>query len=96
MKPVCVLCERFMRPKRNGMSFIEGMPADGEQNPAPGLREPARWQPYKLWNGDCWACPDCGATIIVGFAQRPAAERHHADFADQIASHGAELLVKDC
>jgi hypothetical protein len=26
MKPICVRCERFMRPERNGYCFLEGMP----------------------------------------------------------------------
>ena len=26
MKPICVPCQRFYRPKKNGFMFIEAMP----------------------------------------------------------------------
>lgn len=26
VKPVCVACRRFLRPEKNGYSFVEGMP----------------------------------------------------------------------
>jgi len=27
--------------------------------------------PYKLWSADLWMCPECGATVIRNFADRP-------------------------
>lgn len=94
MKPVCVPCQRFYRPKTNGLSFIEGMPTgNGVQ---PGLRDPENWKPYKLWMGDLWACPDCGAEIVVGAGQRPVAEHYQPDFQQQVTAHGAVLQINDC
>ena len=94
MKPVCVPCERFYRPKKNGLYFIEGMPLEG--HPEPGLAEPEKWGPYKLWCGDLWECPTCKAQTIVGVAMQPIAEHYQPDFADRVTSFGAKLLVKDC
>ena len=95
MKPVCVPCERFYRPKKNGFYFIEGMPT--ENGAKAGKAEPAKWQPYKVWAGDLWECPDCGAQIVSGVGLNPIAEQHHDDFAS-IANqlHAHRLLVKDC
>ena len=96
MKPVCVKCERFYRPKRNGYYFIEGMPV-GSERALPGLAQPHLWQPYKTWAGDLWECPDCHAEIIVGVPFTPITENHKPDFAKITASLGAsQLLVKDC
>ncbi len=94
MKPVCVMCERFYRPKKNGFGWIEGMPIDNDTKP--GLAEPEKWEAYKLWNGDLWECPDCGAQIIVGNGSRPVAEHYQPDFEKLIREYEAILLVKDC
>jgi hypothetical protein len=37
MRPICVPCQRFFRPIKNGFHFIEGMPVDGA---VPGMRIP--------------------------------------------------------
>ena len=99
MKPICVPCRRFYRPKKNGYPFIEGMPADNSR-PQAGLAEPEKWKPYKLWNGDLWECPDCHAEIIVGFARQPWAEHYQSDFAKKVESEAArvsELIqINDC
>lgn len=94
MKPICVPCERYMRPKKNGVWFVEGMPS--ENCAAPGKAEADKWRPYKLWSGDLWACPDCGAEIIVGVGWEPLREHYMPDFAEKVEAVGAELLVKDC
>lgn len=95
MKPVCVPCQRFMRPDRNGVAFIEGMPRGGTR-PKPGLAEPGAWKPYKLWYGDRWKCPDCGATIIVGVPTSPVAEHYQPEFAEAVKRHDATLQINDC
>jgi hypothetical protein len=98
MKPICVPCERFMRPKKNGTFFLEGKPwgGDVEWNNKRG-KEGLGWTPYKLWQGDLWACPDCGAEIIVGVGLHPWAEHHHQrEFAAAVEQTGARLLIKDC
>ena len=95
MKPVCVPCERFYRPKENGFAFTEGMPREG--NPLPGKAQPDKWQPYKLWMGDLWECPDCGHQIVSGVGREPLAEHYEKDFAtSQMNFGGDRLLVKDC
>lgn len=94
LKPVCVLCQRFFRPYKNGFNFIEGMPNGNDVQP--GLAEPEKWEPYKLWQGDQWECPDCHASIIVGVGSRPISEHYLPDFQDQVDRFGASLQINDC
>lgn len=95
MKPICVPCKRFFRPKKNGYYFLEGMPK-WPNRPKPGLAEPEKWEPYKLWVGDIWECQGCGATIIAGTPHSPIAEHYQLNFKDQVAYYGAEFQVNDC
>lgn len=95
MKPICVPCERFMRPKRNGFYFIEGMPI-GNRAPA-GKGTDAHWKPYKLWVGDLWECPDCHATVVSGVGNAPIAEHYQTHFTATVERvGGSQLFVKDC
>lgn len=94
VKPVCVPCQRFFRPSRNGFPFIEGMPVGNDVKP--GLAEPERWRPYKLWMGDQWQCPDCGATIVVGVGHQPIDEHYTDSFAESVKTFGPQLQVNDC
>ncbi len=41
--------------------------------------------PYKLWDADLWACPECGHEIITGFGRGPLAEHFQSTYADQRA-----------
>jgi hypothetical protein len=94
MKPICVKCHRFFRPKKNGFYFTEGMPESGAQA---GTAEPKKWKPYKLWVGDLWECHGCGATIISGTGQTAIAEHYQHDFADMVErSDGKQFQVNDC
>ena len=96
MKPICFPCHRFYRPKKNGVYFIEGMPV-GPDRATPGLSEPEKWKPYKVWQGDRWKCHGCGAEIIVGVAQRPIAEHYQDNFAEIAEQLGADKYrVNDC
>lgn len=100
MKPICVPCQRFYRPEKNGEYFIEGYPV-GPDRAEPGLAEPEKWQPYKLWCGDRWKCPDCGSVIIVGCGLEPVSIHHLPDFKTvaeraRIAMGGTILQVNDC
>lgn len=52
-------CGRFMRVKQNSVA-VEELFEDGT--------------PYKLWDADLWACPECGVEIITGFGRGPIAE----------------------
>jgi hypothetical protein len=60
-------CGRFMRPKQNAVT-VEELHEDGT--------------PYKLWEADLWACPDCGVEVITGFARLPLAEHWQPQYAD--------------
>jgi len=92
MKPVCVPCERFMRAKKNGFYFTEGMGGDGRRG-----KHSTEWIPYKIWVGDLWECPDCKAQIVVGVGMNRLAEHYEPDFNDILEQTNAkQLLVKDC
>lgn len=96
MKPVCVPCQRFFRAKKNGFYFIEAMPVAGER-PAPGISEPEKWTPYKVWVSDLWECEGCGARILSGFGREPLAEHYQPHFAEVVARVNAnQLQVNDC
>jgi hypothetical protein len=95
MKPVCVPCQRFFRPRKNGFYFIEAMPRTGR--PLPGTQEPEGWTPYKLWAGDLYECEGCGAEIVVGTPPSPIAEHYQPDFDALVERLGArQLQVNDC
>jgi hypothetical protein len=95
-KPVCVACQRFYRPKRNGTPFIESMPSEHGAAPPPGNDNPEAWAPYKLWHGDLWSCQGCGSEIIVGTGRFPLAEHFERDFAEQVAHWKPTITVNDC
>jgi hypothetical protein len=94
MKPACAKCQRFYRPKRNGFSWIEGVPI--ETGAPPGMEAPEKWRPYKLWQSDLWECQGCGHQLITGHGRGPISEHYEPNFADQIVSWGAELQINDC
>ncbi len=95
MKPICVPCRRFFRPKKNGVEFVEGMPID---NHAPaGLEAPHLWRPYKLWMADQWECRGCGASIIIGAGHAPIAEHFEPGFGERTRARGGDVLqINDC
>lgn len=94
MKPICVQCSRFYRIKKTGVSFIEGMPNGNDAEP--GNDEPERWRPYKLWHGDLYECPDCGARTISGVGQAPISEHYMPDF-DKLCDRFEPMMqVNDC
>jgi len=94
MKPICVLCQRFYRVKKNGVWFIEGMP---RYNGAPsGTAEPDSWRPYKLWHGDLWECQGCGHETISGVGRNPVSIQHEPDFAEWLKRTLPLIQVNDC
>jgi hypothetical protein len=93
MKPICVPCQRFYRPKRTGCEFIEAMPVD-DSRPAPGTAQADAWTPYKLWAGDLWECNGCGSQIIVGTARIPISEHYKPGFSARC--HSSIVQVNDC
>jgi hypothetical protein len=104
VKPVCVKCQCFYRPKKNGYVFMEMMPSGGD--PAEfrktsfeerrGTKMPHLWQPYKLWRGDLWACPECEHETIVGVAYEPISEHYKPDFADAVKALPPQVVINDC
>lgn len=98
-KPVCVKCECFYRPKKNGYAFIEGKPDNKPSHLTAeeirGLRHPSAWTPYKLWNGDLWKCPDCGHEIVVG-ALHQVSEHYYPDWDEAVTKFNPQITVKDC
>ena len=99
-KPVCVKCRCFYRPHKNGYYLIEGMPrgihAGVSAEEGRGLRRPELWEPYKLWVGDLWKCPDCEHEIVVGFGSRPTAEHYQLGFKEECAAHSDLIQINDC
>lgn len=94
MKPICVPCQRFYRPVKNGYTFIEGLPTSN--NAPPGTLEPENWKPYKLWIGDLWECPTCHHQTISGVPRSPIAEHYQPDFTTKVNNHSATLQINDC
>lgn len=94
-KPVCVPCGRFMRPKKNGVRWMEGKPL--VDRAPPGREGAGCWDDYKLWMGDAWHCLGCGAEIVVGHGQQPLAEHYQADFERKKAlAQPLHVFVADC
>jgi hypothetical protein len=94
LKPICVKCQRFYHPQKNGVIFLEGMPRfEG----APAGREGAEfWQPYKLWRGDLWECRGCGHQIISGVARDPITEHYMPGFREVVEMLKPMMQVNDC
>lgn len=91
-KPVCVPCQRFFRPFRNGVHLMETMPI--EPDALPGMAEIDKWKPYKGWMGDLWKCQGCGAEIIIGFGKTPFIEDHRPNAATEFLR--CTHIVNDC
>ncbi len=95
MKPICVPCRRFFRPKKNGFHFTEGFPSPHDAEP--GNQEPENWKPYKIWVGDLWECRGCGTQIVSGFGSGPIRTKHDPGFADERQRLNAQQFqVNDC
>jgi uncharacterized protein with PIN domain len=77
---ICAYCNRALRPKKNGTSFVEL----------------AQDRPYKLWMADLWECQDCGAQILYTNAlQKPVAESFQDDFDKKMADYAPEYHAKE-
>lgn len=95
LKPICVPCQRFFRPKKNGTFFQENKPTSN--NAPPGNEYPDAWEPYKIWLGDLWECKGCGANIIVGVGQEPFLEHFEPGFEEAMFNTEAHLIqINDC
>lgn len=97
LKPICVKCHRFYRPKKNGFCFIEGMPSfEHEGFIEPGIENDAQWVDYKLWRGDLWECKGCGHLLIEGVAAQPMSEHYKPEFREFVEATNATFRVNDC
>lgn len=67
-RPVCVKCNRELRPETNGVGCLD----------MTGLG------PYAVWDSDKWKCPVCGYEILVGFGQNPLAYHHQGAYFDKV------------
>lgn len=77
---ICANCNRMMRPKKNGVEFIEL----------------AQDRPYRLWSSDMWECQDCGTTVLYASPlQRPIAESFQPDFVAKVRSYDPQFQAKE-
>lgn len=91
-KPACPACQRFMRPKKNGVFVLEQMPV--VHGALPGKDEPDKWQPYKIWQADLWQCQGCGAEQVSGWGYRPVREHYEEGFKDLLEV--VTITINDC
>jgi len=61
---ICVPCQLDMKPVLVGAR----------------VEEMAGSQPYKLWAGDAYQCPGCGAHVVTRFSLNPIAESWQVDY----------------
>lgn len=95
MRPICVPCQRYFKPKKNDFWFTESMPAVDEATP--GKESPEHWKPYKIWAADLYECPGCKAQILSGFAREPLREHYELDFKDmRVKLKATQFQVNDC
>lgn len=85
-KPACVKCGLFMRPEKNGVMVIEGMPVHD--------RDSGEWTPYKVWQADLWKCRRCGTELLTGWSGSPWSEHYKPDF--QHFVEAATYTINDC
>ncbi|HEY7415138.1 MAG TPA: hypothetical protein VH593_08100 [Ktedonobacteraceae bacterium] len=95
LKPICVDCQRFYRPERNGINLIENKPVGGLHAP-PGNTAPELWEPYKLWKADLWKCHGCGHLLIIGSGHRQISEHYMPDWEQKLEENPPMMEVNDC
>lgn len=79
---MCVPCGREMYARKNGAYVIELAGPPGQE-----------W-PYKLWEVDVWACPECNAQVAtIGLRQRPLKQHGDDGLEEQVAKAQAS---RDC
>lgn len=91
-KMICVACQTFYHPKKNGVVVNEQMPIATAAEP--GTIDPTAWKPYKVWMADLLVCRSCGHEVIAGFAPNPASEHSEPEFAE--AMKYVTYTVNDC
>ena len=68
-RPVCVACEREMRPERNGVGVLDISKSVGS---------------YVVYDADLWKCPTRGIEVVGGFGCSAIALRHDDNFQKHI------------
>ena len=63
-RPVCVKCNREMRPEMNGV----------------GCLDMADFGACAIWDSDKWKCRACGYEILVGFGRDAIARNHQGEY----------------
>jgi hypothetical protein len=94
LKPICVKCGRFFKPKRNGVYVLEQM--QRVNGAAPGLENSDSWRPYKLWHADLYEWHGCGTELVTGFGFGPMVEHYMPNFNQALVSHPPSVIVNDC
>ena len=95
MRPICVPCQRFFKPKKNDFYFTEGM--EKVNGALCGNQAPEDWRPYKIWAGDLYECKGCGAQIVSGFGDAPLSEHYMDGFEHMMKNLKADQFqVNDC
>lgn len=77
-RPVCVKCNREMRPEKNGVGCLDVF-EDGRT--------------YQLWDSDLWKCPECGYEILEGFGRGCLAEHYQDNFKSFLEAWQKDGLV---
>jgi len=65
-RPVCVTCRREFRLKEAGV-YVEYTRGTADN-------------PYQIYAGDLWECPDCQREILSGFGLTPISEHFEPDY----------------
>ena len=94
-KPICVKCACYFRPEKNGITYLEQKPIGGKTVPR-GYAAPDLWEPYKLWRGDLWECPECHHQIIHGTGFNPIRHDYEVDFGIVLKASTILVKVNDC
>ena len=88
-RPICVPCGLFYRPKRNDITWEEGLPVKN----AEGVES---WEPYKLWDADLWRCEECGHEMVTGHGARAIYTHHEEGYSEYRAQRPPVVRVDDC
>jgi hypothetical protein len=93
MRPACIKCQRFLKPKKNGAGVLECIPGPG--SPPAGTAGEGAWRPYKFWMADIWECRGCGLEVAAGSGAMPLSEHHQERFPNDQKVHGVYAKIND-
>jgi hypothetical protein len=94
LKPICIPCQRFFKPEKNGQMVEERKPTTNEARP--GKDDAHLWDSYKLWMTDRWKCPGCHSEIICGAGRDPICISHQPDYEKVRGWEPNIVIVNDC